>query len=379
MQQPASHATECGSARLTPVSPSTAPLPPIRPVPGPAVPPADVPAGTIPPATVPPGASGPSSAQSARRPSGPESTRSRRRVRGIGLAVGTLLVGAGIAGYRLIPSLNGVGSAWTSFVPWAVVLVLLLGLIAVLRRAWWAVGAAVVAMTAWWLTFGPTLLPSSTTGTAADVTVVTQNIGAGSSDQAAAARTLAATGAGLIAVQEISDSAGEAAAAVLDAEYPYQARVGTVGVWSRWPLGETTPLELGLDWARGLTVSVAHPQGEFIAYVVHLPSVRPGDTSARDEAVAELSRLVAGQPAERVVVLGDLNTATTDPTIAPLTRLLADTRETVDGGFGFTWPAVLPLTRPDHVLVRGFVPVSDEVLAHTGSDHLAVVAGLRLS
>ena len=263
--------------------------------------------------------------------------------------------------------------------PWAVLLVLLLGLIAVLRRAWWAVAAAVVAMTAWWLTFGATLLPASAAGGAPDLTVATQNIAAGSADQAAAARTLVATGAGLIAVQEISGTGGEAATVVLDAEYPYQSRVGTVGLWSAWPLGDATPLELGLDWARGLAVPVAHPQGDFVAYVVHLPSVRPGDTAARDAAVAELARLVQGQPADRVVVLGDLNTATTDPTIDPLTSELVDTRAAVDGGFGFTWPATLPLTRPDHVLVRGFVPVSDEVLANTGSDHRAIVAGLRLS
>ena len=357
------------SARLTLVSPSTAPLPPIRPTAGPAAPGPSA-----------PGYPAWSGAAAAEQPGSypPPAPAGRRRPRGIGLAVFTMAIGAGIVGYRSIPSLNGAGSAWTSFVPWTVVLVLLLGLVAVLRRAWWAVAAAVVAMTAWWVMFAPSLL-SSGTGAAPDLTVATQNIGVGNADPATTARTLAATGAGLVAVQEISGSGGEAATAVLDAEYPYQARVGTVGLWSRWPLGEATELQLGLSWARGLAVTVDHPQGSFVAYVVHLPSVRPGDTAARDEAVDQLSRLVSGQPADRVVVLGDLNTATTDPTIDTLTGQLDDTRETVNGGFGFTWPSALPLTRPDHVLVRGYTPVSDEVLGGTGSDHRAVVAGLQLS
>jgi vancomycin resistance protein VanJ len=111
---------------------------------------------------------------------------------------------------------------------------------------------------------------------------------------------------------------------------------------------------------------------------VHLPSVRPGDTAARDRAVAELAGLVAADPAGRVLVMGDLNTAGTDPVFGRLTGGLADSREAVRGGFGFTWPAQFPLTRPDHVLSRGVGTLSDQVLAGGGSDHRAVVVGLRV-
>jgi vancomycin resistance protein VanJ len=113
-------------------------------------------------------------------------------------------------------------------------------------------------------------------------------------------------------------------------------------------------------------------------YAVHLPSVRPGDTAARDDAVAELAALVAADPAARVLVLGDLNTATTDPVLDTLTAQVTDSRETVKGGFGFTWPADFPLTRPDHVLGRGVTAVSDTVLPAVGSDHRAVLVGLNL-
>jgi vancomycin resistance protein VanJ len=138
-----------------------------------------------------------------------------------------------------------------------------------------------------------------------------------------------------------------------------------------------------MDWARSFRVVVHHPQGDIAVYAVHLPSVRPGYTDSRDQAVADLAALVAADPAETVLVMGDLNTATTDPTLTVLTdestASLTDSREAVKGGFGFTWPATFPLTRPDHVLGRGLTPVFDQVLAAGGSDHRAVLVGLNLS
>jgi vancomycin resistance protein VanJ len=121
---------------------------------------------------------------------------------------------------------------------------------------------------------------------------------------------------------------------------------------------------------------VHHPDGDIAVYTVHLPSVRPGETAQRDEAVAELAALVRADQAGRVLVLGDLNTASTDSALNPLTDLLADSRATVGGGFGFTWPATFPITRPDHVLARGLTPVSDQVMAAGGSDHRLVLVGL---
>ena len=137
-------------------------------------------------------------------------------------------------------------------------------------------------------------------------------------------------------------------------------------------MDEPQELQLGMSWARAFRVVVHHPAGDIAVYAVHLPSVRPGDTAARDAAVNELAALVAADPVGRVLVMGDLNTAGTDPTLSALTAELADSRETVKGGFGFTWPASFPLTRPDHVLGRGLTPVSDQVLLSGGSDHRAV-------
>jgi vancomycin resistance protein VanJ len=274
-----------------------------------------------------------------------------------------------------VPSLDGVGAAWTSFLPWTAVLLVLLAVAAVVRRAWWGLSTVIVAAMVWSALFVPQLVSSSVPAAPPDLVVATQNIGAANPDPIAAAQALVATGAGLVAVQEMVDSSG--APRALDASYGFQASVGTVGLWSQWPMDEPEPLELGLSWARALRVVVHHTSGDITVYAVHLPSVRPGNTSARDRAVAELADMVQNDPAGRVLVVGDLNTAGTDPVLDPLTDELADSRETVKGGFGFTWPAQFPLTRPDHVLTRGVDAMSDQVLAATGSDHRAVVVGLR--
>ena len=273
------------------------------------------------------------------------------------------------------------GAACTSFLPWTLVLLIVLGAAAVIRRAWWGISAVLVATMVWSGVFVPQLIPASVAGTA-DLTVATQNIGAANTDPVAATRALAASGAGIVAVQEIVGSAGSAdtaaATSVLNAQYDNHAVVSTVGLWSYWPMDTPEPLELGLSWARALRVVVHHPEGDIAVYAVHLPSIRPRYTTARDDGVAELAALVAADPAARVLVMGDLNTATTDPVLDTLTAQVTDSRETVKGGFGFTWPADFPITRPDHVLGRGVTAVSDTVLPAVGSDHRAVLVGLSL-
>ena len=296
-------------------------------------------------------------------------------MRGLVVAVLALLIAVGILLAPDVPSWNGAGSAWTSFLPWTAVPIVLLGAAAVIRRSWWAGAAVLVATMVWAVTFGPALLPARTAASA-DLLVATQNIGAGNADPAGAVRGLLGTGAGLVAAQEIT-SAADGAVAQLDAAYADHARVSTVGLWSQWAMDDPQPLKLGLTWARAFRTVVHHPDGDIAVYTVHLPSVRPGDTAARDQAVTELAALVQADPAARVLVLGDLNTATTDPALTPLTDRLTDSREQVAGGFGFTWPAQFPLTRPDHVLARGLTPVSDQVLAAGGSDHRLVLVGLR--
>lgn len=292
------------------------------------------------------------------------------------MAAAAVLLALGILFAPQLPSLNGVGSAWSSFLPWTAVLIVLLAALAAIRRSWWAVAAVTIAALVWSVTFVPQMWPARSAARA-DLLVATQNIGAANNDPTATVRGLLGTGAGLVAVQEITGPA-ESALGALDAAYADQARVSTVGLWSQWAMDTAEPLELGLSWARAFRTVVHHPDGDIAVYTVHLPSVRPGETAQRDAAVAELAALVRSDQADRVLVLGDLNTAGTDSALVPLTDLMADSRATVGGGFGFTWPAAFPITRPDHVLTRGLTPVSDQVMAAGGSDHRLVLVGLTV-
>lgn len=113
-------------------------------------------------------------------------------------------------------------------------------------------------------------------------------------------------------------------------------------------------------------------------YVAHLPSIRLGATglasAARDESAALLGEQIASDPAERLLVVGDLNGTVQDRGLDPLTSQLS----APDAGFAFSWPASLPVARIDHVLGKEVEVTEVSTLDSTGSDHLPIVGRVRL-
>ncbi|MFD2356994.1 endonuclease/exonuclease/phosphatase family protein [Nonomuraea ferruginea] len=99
-------------------------------------------------------------------------------------------------------------------------------------------------------------------------------------------------------------------------------------------------------------------------------SARPGAT----RAPAELGAALAAEKLDRIVLMGDLNSTLDDRGLAPVTSRLTP----ADEGFGFTWPAAFPLARIDHVMTRAATPVTTWTLPATGSDHLPVMARIKL-
>jgi vancomycin resistance protein VanJ len=188
---------------------------------------------------------------------------------------------------------------------------------------------------------------------------------------------LAAQKADLLSIEELTDKA-DCASSTLNAIYPYHVSSSSVALWSRYPLRRTEPLQLGLDWARALRTEVATPHGSIAVYVVHLPSARPDDTAQRNRGLAELAGLLNADTAKRVLVVGDLNTATTDREFAVFAGF-QDSQQAAGTGFGFTWPAGFPITRPDHLLTRGMIALTAGTLAANGSDHLGINASLDLT
>ncbi|GAA2699323.1 endonuclease/exonuclease/phosphatase family protein [Micromonospora olivasterospora] len=302
------------------------------------------------------------------------SARLRGR-RGLLLTVLAVLLAAVLAGHRAVPNLRGLGSLLDSVTPLLGLAVPVLAVAGLLRRSRLALLAVLLPATVWAVLYGRALLPPAGGSGPVTLRVASQNLRAGNPDPAATVDSLAAGGADLIALQEVDGD--DRVAGALRERYPHHAAVTTVALWSRYPVREYAGVDTGLGWTRALRAVVATPDGDLVVYVAHLGSARAGHTATRDETVRELAAAVRADAAPRLVVLGDLNTATTDRVFAPLARLLRDAQADAGQGFGFTWPAGLPVTRPDHVLYRGLTPTSAGVVRTPASDHRAVVASFR--
>ncbi len=293
----------------------------------------------------------------------------------------------GVAGLLVLHSVvpNGVGrlgSALETFLPWLGVAVPLLGGLALFRRSVAGLVACLLPALAWVWMFGGLWFTSGSDSY--DLSVVQHNVADDNPEPADTARALLATGAELVAVQELTPAARSGYEDVLGAGLPHRAVHGTVGLWSAYPLSDVRAVDIrpaGFPdgWQRGLRATVAAPEGAVAVYVVHLPSVRIGASgfasAARDESAALLGELIADDPAVRLLVVGDLNGTVQDRGLAPLTsRLTAP-----DAGFAFSWPASLPVARIDQVLGRGVAVTEVSALDATGSDHLPVVARVRIA
>ncbi|TDD90448.1 hypothetical protein E1293_03450 [Actinomadura darangshiensis] len=311
--------------------------------------------------------------------------------RGLVLAALALLLGLFMLLHAQIPNRIGhLGSLVETFLPWfgLVVPVLLAG--ALWRRSASAVTALVLPAVVWLNLFGGLL--SDKSGPGGDLTVASHNVGADNPDPVGTARALAASGADVLALEELSQQARGTYEKELAKAYPHHSVQGTVGLWSKLPLADARPVDTEMDYgplaeskpvdvdgARALRATVATDQGKLVVYVAHLASVRVNPragfgTAQRDRGVQALSKAIAAERNERVVLLGDLNGTMDDRAFAGITPQMHSAQDTSGDGFGFTWPASFPMVRIDQILVRGVKPVSSRTLPSTGSDHLPVVA-----
>ncbi|MFJ4834468.1 endonuclease/exonuclease/phosphatase family protein [Streptomyces sp. NPDC088747] len=315
--------------------------------------------------------------------------------RGPVLAALALLLGLVMLLHAEITDWGGLGSLLETFLPWFGLFIPVLLAAALWRRSAAAVVALLLPVVVWLSLFGGLLLDKSRSG--GDLTVVSHNVGAENSDPAGTARDLAASGADLLALEEMPPRARATYEEELAEAYPYHVVKGTVGLWSRLPLSDTRmitvvrgnvgPLAesrsagIPVDPPRALRTTVATDRGPLAVYVAHLGSVRVMPrggfwTDSRDFGAVALAKAVAAERIGRVVVLGDMNGTADDRALDGLTSQLDSVQEEAGDGFGFTWPASFPVARIDQILVRGVEPASSWVLPATGSDHLPVAAGI---
>ena len=274
--------------------------------------------------------------------------------------------------HDLVPTTRGLALIVDTLLPWSWVLIAFLLLVALFRLSLLSVAGVMVPAVVWASMFWPYLRPAGDPGES-DLTVATQNVGAKLPQPSATALNVIEENPDIATFQEVESLSGQIIQDQMDSHYEHAEVQGSVGVWSKWPMSAPEEVDLGLQWIRAFATTISTDHGDVRFYAVHVPSVRPGQESMRNAALRTLSERVEDDQAERVIVAGDFNSASSDRYFEQMTDDLTDSREAVGGGFGFTWPSRLPVTRLDHSLSRGLEPVADEVMDRGTSDHRAVL------
>ena len=274
--------------------------------------------------------------------------------------------------HDLVPTTRGLALIVDTLLPWSWVLIAFLLLVALFRLSLLSVAGVMVPAVVWASMFWPYLRPAGDPGES-DLTVATQNVGAKLPQPSATALNVIEEDPDIATFQEVESLSGQIIQDQMDSHYEHAEVQGSVGVWSKWPMSAPEDVDLGLQWIRAFATTISTDHGDVRFYAVHVPSVRPGQESMRNAALRTLSERVEDDQAERVIVAGDFNSASSDRYFEQMTDDLTDSREAVGGGFGFTWPSRLPVTRLDHSLSRGLEPVADEVMDRGTSDHRAVL------
>ncbi|MEU5592366.1 endonuclease/exonuclease/phosphatase family protein [Streptomyces sp. NPDC020298] len=303
--------------------------------------------------------------------------------RGIVLAVLALLLALVMLLHSHIPNrIGNLGSLTETFLPWlglAVPVLLVLGLV---RKSATALIAVLLPAIVWLNLFGGLLTDKS--GSGGDLVVATHNVNADNPDPSGTARDVAASGADVLALEELKASAVPVYEKTLASTYKYHSVQGTVGLWSKYPLSGARAVDIKLGWTRAMRATVATPKGPVAVYVAHMPSVRvkmkAGFTARqRDTSADALGEAIADEPVKQIVLLGDLNGTMNDRALNAVTSQMRSTQGAAGSGFGFSWPASFPMARIDQIMVKGIEPESSWTLPRTGSDHLPVAARVKVT
>ncbi|WP_327413657.1 endonuclease/exonuclease/phosphatase family protein [Streptomyces sp. NBC_01233] len=319
----------------------------------------------------------------------PSGSRFRRRLAELSKDPGIWRRGGVIAAIAVLISLvmifhaelpndvGNLGSLTETFLPWLGLAVPLLLAGAVLRKSATALIALVLTGAVWVNLFGGLVTDKS--GSGGNLVVATHNVDADNPDPRGTAEAVAKSGADILALTELKGSAVPVYEKALAGTYKYHAVEGTVGVWSKYPLSASAPVDIRMGWTRAMRATVDTPHGKVAAFVAHLPSVRvkmnAGFTAnQRDDSADALGAALAAEPLKKVILLGDLNGTMNDRALSEVTSQMRSTQGAAGDGFGFSWPAQFPMARIDQIMVRGIRPEASWTLPRTGSDHLPVAA-----
>ncbi|MFJ1600715.1 endonuclease/exonuclease/phosphatase family protein [Streptomyces sp. NPDC088261] len=302
--------------------------------------------------------------------------------RGIVLAVLAVLASLLMILHAQIPNrIGNLGSLTETFLPWLGLVIPVILVLALLRRSATALIALLLPAVVWVNLFGGLLADKS--GGGGDFTVATHNVNAENPDPAGTAREVAEAGADVLALEELTETDVPTYEKALAGTYKYHSVQGTVGLWSKYPMSGTRPVDIRLGWVRAMRSTITTPEGQVGVIVAHLPSVRvklhAGFTAnQRDNSADALGVAISREPVGRVILLGDLNGTMNDRSLNAVTSQMRSTQGAAGDGYGFSWPASFPMARIDQIMVKGIEPTASWTLPRTDSDHLPVAARVEL-
>jgi endonuclease/exonuclease/phosphatase (EEP) superfamily protein YafD len=203
-------------------------------------------------------------------------------------------------------------------------------------------------------------LPGSAAGRS-DLRVMSWNLQYGARTPSEAVGQLREVDADLIGLVELEPpiSAAIEADPTLTARYPYRFMVPRdlawgVGLMSRYPIGDMVAVyppacvEALVTTPRGpVRVIVGHPRHASVRGLFRVPIVY--DPRPRDIGIETIREMIDTSLAsgDRLLVVGDFNTTTSEPEYRALTSGLRDTHTEVGEGPGWTW-------RPDELTFLPF-------------------------
>jgi len=306
----------------------------------------------------------------------------------------------------------------SNFTAWYFLPAPILLLIALLlkRRRWAAV--LVIPLVVYAVKFGPRFLPREAAASAVSdtptLTVMTMNVLKLNTDWAAIKAQIQAANPDIISMQEVSDAFLTDVWPSLTELYPYNLHVVSTSehshsaLLSRYPVREQETFNIPENFLLANIRAVIDVKGHpVVVYNLRLAAPRfqrmntpsrilgkifPYEYSVfyrRWQLTAFYPRLAA--ETLPVLVMGDFNTADSseDHDIFKSTSGLQDTFAEVGFGMGFTFPSsvevkdrqlpFVPIMRLDYVWHSAqWQPLSAWVGGSTGSDHLPVIARLKL-
>jgi endonuclease/exonuclease/phosphatase family metal-dependent hydrolase len=163
---------------------------------------------------------------------------------------------------------------------------------------------------------------------------------------------------------------------------PYQGGEYGNAVLSRFPIKRAKNTHYKMlrpGEQRGVLQLVLDVQGRAVLFMnTHLD--HRSDNSERLINVTELEEIVTKSSSMPIILVGDFNDVPGSRPIEGIKKFLADSWEMVGSGGGFTIPVVKPAKRIDYIWISNATiePLQIQVLRSDASDHLPVVAELRL-